>query len=245
MGKADLHIHTTYSDGIGTVSAVMEAARRTDLDVLAITDHDQVRGALEAQQMASRFGVQVIPGVEITTAEGHLLGLFVERDVPAGRPLIETILRVGDMGGICIAPHPMAQWVPSLGEASILKALAHPGTRGILVAIEVYNNGLPYLRNNQRAQALGALVPLAQVANSDSHLLWTIGLCATEFPGSTPAQLRQALAERQTRLLVGRRSPRYYASFAKSFLLREAGLAYWTSEPGKRAVLRRLATVQA
>ncbi len=83
MGRADLHLHTIYSDGMGTVPAVLEAARQAGLDIIAITDHDTLTGARQARELAPRYGVGVIPGVEITTAEGHLLAYWIERPVPA------------------------------------------------------------------------------------------------------------------------------------------------------------------
>jgi predicted metal-dependent phosphoesterase TrpH len=84
MGRADLHIHTTYSDGMGTVPAVLEAARQAGLDVIAITDHDTMAGARRARDLVPRYGIRVIPGIEISTSEGHLLAYWIEREVPAG-----------------------------------------------------------------------------------------------------------------------------------------------------------------
>lgn len=109
MGLADLHMHTIFSyDGTATVPAVLKRAKQIGLDIIAITDHDEIRGALLAEQLAPQVGIQVIPGVEITTAEGDLLALSIRKLVPAGLPLIETILRVGEQGGFCLAPHPLA-----------------------------------------------------------------------------------------------------------------------------------------
>src|SRR5512144_2117178 len=110
MGKADLHIHTSYSyDSECNVPAVLEwASNFTDLDIVAITDHDAFGGSLEAVQLAPKFGIQVIPGCEIATRDGHLLALFIEQPVRPGLPLLETVLRVGYQGGLCIAAHPGA-----------------------------------------------------------------------------------------------------------------------------------------
>ena len=77
MGLADLHIHTIYSyDGTASVPAVLTRAKQIGLDVIAITDHDEIAGSLKALELASKYGVQVIPAIEITTAEGDLLALM-------------------------------------------------------------------------------------------------------------------------------------------------------------------------
>jgi len=208
---------------MGTVPAVLEAARRAELDIIAITDHDELRGALQGRDLAPRYGIGVVPGVEITTSEGHLLAYWIERPVPASRPLIEILLRVGEQGGLCVAPHPTAQWVPSLGAAAIWRALRHPDAARILVGIEIYNLGLPRLVNNRGAQALGRETGLAQLANTDSHMLWTIGLCASEFPGTSPQALRHALEQRLTRPVIGQRPAVFMASWLAQWSVRLAG----------------------
>jgi predicted metal-dependent phosphoesterase TrpH len=81
MGKADLHVHTAFSDGMADARAVLEYVEaHTDLDVLAITDHDDVRGALKAREIWARghYRFELVTGAELTTIEGHLLALFVE-----------------------------------------------------------------------------------------------------------------------------------------------------------------------
>jgi predicted metal-dependent phosphoesterase TrpH len=76
MSKADLHIHTIYStDGTASVREALEGAVRAGLDVIAITDHDEVRGSLEARAISNEYGVKVIPGAEVSTSEGHLKAL--------------------------------------------------------------------------------------------------------------------------------------------------------------------------
>ena len=89
LGRCDPHIHTTYSDGLGSPREVVERAMALGLDVIAITDHDSVQGALEARELAARAGypLDVIVGSEVTTARGvHLLALFVEERLPMLRP---------------------------------------------------------------------------------------------------------------------------------------------------------------
>jgi predicted metal-dependent phosphoesterase TrpH len=142
MGLADLHIHTIYSyDGTASVPAVLARAQQVGLNVIAITDHDEIRGSLKAFALAPRFGIEVIPGIEITTAEGDLLALFVTEKFEPGLSLIGTIIEVGEAGGICIAPHPMARGagMKSLSGPSIIQALQHPDASRILIGIETYN----------------------------------------------------------------------------------------------------------
>ena len=243
MGKADLHIHTALSDGMGTISAVLEAASRTDLDIIAITDHDRVDGALEAVDLAPRYGISVIPGAEITTAEGHLVALYINRPIPPRLPLHDTVLRVAEQGGLCIVAHPMAPFLNSIKAPNLIWALADPLVAGTLVGLEVYNGGLPQLANNRRALVLGEKTGLAQVASSDSHLLWTIGMWATEFPGSSPADLRLALELRLTQPVIADRPFRFFTSWARGLLLRRAGIAYWSPEPRGGVMLRRLSSI--
>ncbi len=197
MGKADLHLHTAYSpDATTTVRGVLKRAREARLDVIAVTDHDEIRGAFEARELASQYGVHVVPGVEISTAQGHLVGLFIEKVPPTGLSMIETLLHIGEMGGIAIAPHPDAPFPSSPKLRTILEALAHPRAKRVLAGIEVYTMGYRFF--NKHTRQITKFLPLSQVASSDSHVYWTVGAGRTEFAGSTPAELRQALEKFST-----------------------------------------------
>jgi predicted metal-dependent phosphoesterase TrpH len=242
MGKADLHIHTTYSpDGTATVPAVLEHVARTrTVDLIAITDHDVIDGALEAVELAAHYGVEVIPGVEISTADGHLLALFVTKPIPAGRPLIETIEAVADQKGLCVAAHPGGWWDWCLQEETIGAALAQPGLAETLIGLEEYNASLPLLAVNRKAAAMNQRLRLAQVHNSDAHMLWMIGRGATHFPGKGAAALRQALLEGTT---VGASAPRprhFLLSYLWHQMLRTVGWVHTTTTaPGSPISMRR------
>jgi len=250
MGKADLHIHTTYSyDGTATVAATLEyVVRNTDLDVIAITDHDQIDGALEAVELAPQYGVHVIPGVEISTAEGHVLALYIKKLVPAGLSLNETLAAVAEQNGLCIAAHPGGPWQWALKKQAIQQALANPQNRAILVGVETYNASLPTLYLNRRAAQiaaeLGQQTPLAAVGNSDAHMLWTIGLASTKFAGNDPISLRKALYNRTTRVAMQKRPAHFIVSYLKHQLLRTCGLAQCSPiVPGGPITLRRLSAL--
>jgi predicted metal-dependent phosphoesterase TrpH len=198
--KADIHIHTTYSaDGTAGVEQVLEyVATKTDLRVVAITDHDEIAGALKARRLASQYGLDVIVGEEVSTAEGHLLALFIEQWLPPGRPAAETIAAVHAQGGLCIAAHPFAWLVPSLGWNG-LRERTGPGKDWLLDGVESYNASLWLHQSNMTAERVGKGLNLAICGGSDSHQLSTIGLGYTLFPGATAQDLRRAIATRQTR----------------------------------------------
>jgi len=201
MGLADLHVHTIYSyDGTASVDAVLTQARKIGLDVIAITDHDEIAGSLKALSLAPRYGMNVIPGIEITTSEGDLLALNVTEKVERNLPLTETILRVGELGGFCIVPHPMADGIgmKSLSAYSILKALRNADVADILIGIETYNGTTIDKINNHYAHILAEHLDLAQIGNSDAHVVEAIGLGVTEFTGSTVSALIKAIHKRAT-----------------------------------------------
>jgi len=209
MGLADLHIHTAFSfDGTASIPAVLRRAKQRGLDIIAITDHDAIAGALLAAELASQYDLQVIPGIEITTAEGDLLALSIQQLVPAGLSLMETVMRVGELGGFCIAPHPTAEGLSmhSLGAYAIRQTLRDRDAAHILIGIETYNAQLLDCTANDSAKILAERSDIAQTGASDAHFIDAIGLGATIFPGNTIQQLEAALRTATTRV---RRSPHW------------------------------------
>jgi predicted metal-dependent phosphoesterase TrpH len=203
MGLADLHIHSIHSyDGTASVPAILRRAKELGLNVIAITDHDEIAGALKAMELASTYGIQVIPGIEITTADGDLLAYNITEKVPPHLPVEETILRVGALGGFCIAAHPMASGMGmnSLSALSILKIVRNPKLARFFIGIETYNATAIDRLSNQSARLMAKGLPVAKVGNSDAHILSAIGLGATEFTGSSAADLINAIKNRKTRI---------------------------------------------
>jgi predicted metal-dependent phosphoesterase TrpH len=197
MGTADLHIHSIYSqDATTTVRAILKHASDVGLNVIAITDHDEIRGSLEAQQLAPKYGIEVIPAAEISTKDGHLVALFIEALPPAGLSMTDTLLHIGKQGGIAIAPHPFNNLPNSLSMEAVLGAMTNPRAKAVLKGIETHNMGT---QNFDRvAQKLSIYLPLAKIASSDAHIYWAIGAGRTEFAGKTANDLRAAIENNAT-----------------------------------------------
>jgi predicted metal-dependent phosphoesterase TrpH len=188
VGRADLHIHTTLSDGAATPAEVAGLLARTDLCVAAVTDHDTVEGALRVREILAGRGPEIVVGTEVTSAAGHLLALFVDRDVPPGLSARETIEIVHELGGLAIAAHPYFP-ICSLGDLA-----AELPFDGIEVA-----NGTPLgeLANRRAARRLASSAR-SLLGGSDAHLLNAVGHVRTHFPGRTAADLRVAIERGQT-----------------------------------------------
>lgn len=200
-GRADMHLHTLYSDGVMEVQALLDRVEHsTDLDLIAVTDHERIDGALRARELhaAGDYHFGLVVGEEITTRRGHLLALFLEERVPALRPLEETIERIHAQGGIAIAPHPMAPLTPSLGRRSLVRLHHDPDLSHRLDAIEMLNPSVAGRARRPHRHALNQLMELAAVGNSDAHVLEHVGTGWTWFHGASAEDYRRAIAERST-----------------------------------------------
>ena len=235
-GRADLHVHSYWSDGAQAPrTLVRRAARR--LDVLAITDHDEIRGALLARQYARsrpELGVEVVVGEEISTRNGHMLGLFLEERVPPGLPALETIHRIHAQGGMAVVAHPCHPMnVRDRGARCLTELIGDLP----LDAIEVVNNAgffswlydaLAALRNVEWA--------LPVTGGSDAHDVWYLGSGITRFEGRRAEDLRRALQAGRTRAQVRWRwtadkAPRHLAIQMRSLVRFVALLAHHQPQP--------------
>ena len=201
LGRADLHIHTLASDGTAGVEEILDVVEHgTDLDVIAITDHERIDAALVARSMTVDRGLraEVIVGEEITTRGGHLLGLFLERPLPALRSLRWTIAAIHDQGGLAIPAHPLVPYPLCAQGFALRRLLADADPRYHPDAIETFNPtalGRPW---HGRVVAFADEHGLARVGNSDAHTTAAIGAGWTTFPGRTADDLRRAVLARQT-----------------------------------------------
>ncbi len=202
VGKADLHIHTAHGDGLDTVEAIIDFAEyQTDLDLIAITDHDEVAAGLVGREYARQRGyrVQVVPGVEITTRGGHLLALNVEQSFRMLQPLEQSVDEVLAAGGICIAPHPYSWLTTSIGERGLRRLLPAAGAAK-LAGIEVWNPSLAGKVCHERTKLANLKQwHLAEVGGSDAHAAAFVGSAFTTFPGRTWDDFQAALDARTTR----------------------------------------------
>lgn len=240
MGFADLHLHTTYSwDGTATVSAMLKTAAERGLNVVAITDHDEIAGALEAVELAPTYGLEVVPGVEVSTADGHLLALYVHHVLPAGRSLLDTLRLIGKDGGLAVAAHPAATGLPSLSPQAIHRARREADTARVLVGAETFNGCLLLGRQSETiVRMLAHGLGLAQLGSSDAHSVTQVGAGRTRFAGRTAADLRQALETGQTQTVARQPTPApaIFSDWVLRYALRCAG--WVTCHPAWDAPLR-------
>jgi predicted metal-dependent phosphoesterase TrpH len=214
-GRADLHVHSRWSDGAQSPEAIVLAAARRRLDVLAITDHDEIRGALRARDFAASqpsLGVEVVVGEEISTLNGHLLGLWLSERVPPGLPALQTIELIHAQGGLAVGAHPFH---PLRGAARGHRSLGTLVPDLPLDGLEVVNNAGVFSRLYDAWAALRNVEWLLPVTGgSDAHDVWYLGSGVTRFPGRTAGDLRAALEAGRTRAHVAwswtaRKMPRH------------------------------------
>lgn len=203
----DLHCHTSASfDSLASPAGVLRAAAARGLTHLAITDHDRIDGALEAQRRAADETpeLQVLVGQEIRTTTGDLIGVFLREAIPPGLSAAEAIATVREQGALVGIAHPFDRFRGSLGrgESTAFEAVARS-----IDWIEIWNARIRVGDGNTRAAELAMRLEVPGVAVSDAHTLLEVGIASTVLTGdpSTPEGLRAALAGPHE-LVMGRAS---------------------------------------
>lgn len=197
-GKADLHTHTKYSgltkvlfleipDSVSEPEDIVREAEAKRLDVLCVTDHNTIRGGLEAKRHAKE--VEVVVGEEVQTSDGEVLGLFLSEDVPPGLSAPEAIDMIHGMGGVAIAAHPFSAHCSALGD----KALGLD-----LDGMEVFNAFHRDRYSNDLALSKSSGSGKALTGGSDAHAPMMVGDGFTTFDGTTGEELRKAILGRRT-----------------------------------------------
>lgn len=172
--RLDLHIHTRAShDCLSEYSDVVATARTRGLDRIAVTDHNEIEGALRIRDLAPDL---VIVGEEIKTAEGiDVTGLFLSEKIPGGTPAVETAQAVREQGGLVYVPHPFAG---GKGLGSEVLAAIEP----YVDVVEIFNARIHKPALNEKARRWAEQRGLAGGAGSDAHTLREIGRGVIEVP---------------------------------------------------------------
>lgn len=201
MGVADLHIHTGVGDGLASVSQILDyVEHHTALDVIAITDHDDIEGGHQARELIAKGGYrfEVVVGEEVTTLEGHLLALYIERPVPSLRSLRKTLDAIHEQGGIAVVPHPMSWVTRSVGRRSLESILSNAADGSGIDALETVNPIAGRVSYKKVKLLNETRYRLAETGGSDAHFLALIGQGYTLFPGRKAADLRRAIVGKTT-----------------------------------------------
>ena len=198
---------------MGSLAKMLDHVQNhTDLDVIAVTDHDDIEGGYLARELAAKrnYTFEVVVGTEVTTLEGHLLALYLEKPVRSLQSLNKTVQAIHAQGGLCIVPHPMSWVTRSVGRRA-LERVAAGSTEGIyLDGLEVINATVAGRVTNDKALTLNrSHFRLAETGGSDAHFPLHIGSAFTRFQGSSAEDLRKSLRDKITQAARSEaRSPR-------------------------------------
>ncbi len=174
--KCDLHCHTSYSyDSNSSPKEMVDAAIEKGIDCLAVTDHSEIKGALEAIEYAKGKSILIIPGIEIKSKEGDILGLNIKEIIPNGLSAKETIKKIKEAGGVAIIPHPFGRFCSFKGN---LENLIDD-----IDGIEILNASSVFGPGNKKALAFAQRFNLPFTAGSDAHGSNLVGQAFLEIPG--------------------------------------------------------------
>jgi hypothetical protein len=190
----DLHMHTDHSHDCETpVEVLLAAAKEAGLGAIAVTDHNEISGALEAREKAAAANMKVIVGEEVKTAnQGEVIGLFIEEKIPRGLTLEETVAEIKRQGGLVYVPHPFDRMHSVPDYEHLLTILDD------VDAIEVFNPRVAIGSFNEEAVRFAAKYRLIAGAGSDSHVaqgLGSVRIRMRDFDG--PQEFLQSLMDAQ------------------------------------------------
>jgi predicted metal-dependent phosphoesterase TrpH/glycosyltransferase involved in cell wall biosynthesis len=186
----DLHMHTNHSHDCATpVDKLLETAKERGLGAIAVTDHNEVSGALEARERAN--GIKVIVAEEVKTADqGEVIGLFIEEKIPRGLTLQETIAAIRGQGGLVYVPHPFDRMHSVPDYEHLLDVVED------IDAIEVFNPRVAFSAFNEEAERFAAKYRIVAGAGSDSHVpqgLGSVKIAMRDFDG--PEEFLESLRD--------------------------------------------------
>jgi predicted metal-dependent phosphoesterase TrpH len=197
---ADFHIHTRYSrDSVLTEDKFIRVAIDRGLTHVAVTNHNNVEGAVAVQERTHELGLDdqlhVILGEEVSTADGEMVGVFLQRTIPRGLSADETADAIHEQGGLVSIPHPFDPFRASHIRPDPLERLAEAGK---IDMVEIFNSRVTFQRHNQQAAEFAARHGLPGIACSDSHSSFEIAMSFNALPDfSSSDELRAGLAENE------------------------------------------------
>ncbi|HSQ48923.1 MAG TPA: CehA/McbA family metallohydrolase [Candidatus Deferrimicrobiaceae bacterium] len=155
---ADLHVHTTYSsDSLITPEDLVYYSKKRGLNAVAVTDHNKLEGAYK---IAKETDFLIIPGMEVSSSDGHIVALNVKETIPRGFSAVETVERIHAAGGIAIACHPFV----------FFKGCLRDKVCATFDAIEVVNaRAFPFKKSVTKAEETAQSLKLSRVAGTDAH----------------------------------------------------------------------------
>jgi predicted metal-dependent phosphoesterase TrpH/glycosyltransferase involved in cell wall biosynthesis len=229
MIDVDIHLHTDHSsDCVTPVEVLLATAAERGLGAIAVTDHNEISGALDARDKAAEYGVKVIVGEEVKTKDqGEVIGLFIEEKIPRGMSLEETIAEIRRQGGLVYVPHPFDR-LHSVPDYEHLLAVVDD-----VDAIEVFNPRIAIAAWNEEAVRFAGKYRIPGGAGSDAHVAQGLGavrIRMRDFDG--PEEFLESLRDAD---ILGRPSSLRYAQVqALKFLETRA-----TPRAARRASRRR------
>ena len=203
MLSVELHAHSAASyDGRDSVEILLERAAEVGLDALAVTDHDEISASVRAADLAPEYDLVGIPGIEISSAAGHVIGLNVTDLIEPGLSFSETLHQIRQQGGIAVVPHPFQEM-----RSGVLANISKGALRDA-DAIEVYNSRLVTGYSNRQARRFAERHGLPITAGSDAHVSDMIGRAVTivDADERTADSICDAVADGRTTLQT-RRTP--------------------------------------
>lgn len=208
VGKADLHIHSNHSDGRPSIEEILDFVQnKTDLDVIAITDHDTIDGALHARELHrhGNYRFDLIIGEEVSASDGHIVALFLKKTIEPHLSATETIKQIKEQGGLSIAVHPFYHTKLINTNMIVMNGI---GVKNLfknhhqLDAVEIVNATPSLADENLTAAVINrAMLFRAETGSSDAHILDAIGRAYTAFEGKTSEDLKKAIKSRQTQAI--------------------------------------------
>jgi predicted metal-dependent phosphoesterase TrpH len=174
--RADLHVHTTYSkDSLITPKDLVYYAKKRGLNAVAVTDHNNLEGAYK---IAKETDFLIIPGLEVSSSDGHIVALNVHELIPRGFSAVETVARIHKAGGVAIACHPHV----------LFKGCLRDKVCATFDAIEVINaRAFPFKNSVKKAEETAERLKLSRVAGTDAHYGPQIGYGYTIIEAAEPS----------------------------------------------------------